>query len=88
MVEGLYPVDLKEAIQMKFDHMEAKLYAGGTDWMVRHAPCKKLLFLNQLQELKEIYEDEEYLYIGSGCTYFELTEHTLIPEVLKTATCT
>ncbi|MGB8455492.1 MAG: FAD binding domain-containing protein [Anaerocolumna sp.] len=82
---GLYPENLKEAVFMKFNSTEAKLYAGGTDFMVRHAPCEKLLFLNQLQELKKIYTDKEYLYIGSCCTYIDLLNNDLIPEILKKA---
>ncbi|MDF2820931.1 MAG: xanthine dehydrogenase family protein subunit [Clostridiales bacterium] len=82
---GLYPKYLEEAVEMKYAHKEAKLYAGGTDWMVRHAECNQLLFLNQIQELKVINEDTDNIYIGSGCTYFELLNNDLVPEILKEA---
>ncbi len=82
---GLYPRDLKEAVLMKYNTKEAKLYAGGTDFMVRHEPCDKLIFLSQLRELKRIYEEGEYLYIGSGCTYTDLLKEDFLPEMLKKA---
>jgi xanthine dehydrogenase FAD-binding subunit len=85
MVEGFYPESLEEAVQLKFDNKEAYLYAGGTDWMVRHAPCNKVLFLNKITELKEVKEDDTFIYIGSGCTYMELLQNTIIPEILKKA---
>lgn len=85
MVEGLYPVTLQEALELKKENREAFLYAGGTDWMVRHAPCTKLLFLNNIAELKEVREDENYLCIGSGGTYLDLIQNPLVPEILKKA---
>ena len=85
MVKGLYPTDLKEAVIRKSQHPEAKLYAGGTDWMVRHAPCDSIIFLNQLEELKGIVKDEEFLKIGAGCSYVDLIKNPLIPEILKKA---
>lgn len=85
MVTGIYPSNLEEALNLKFTDSDAKIYAGGTDWMVRHDNCSKVIFINQLTELKEIYENEDNLYIGSGCTYIELLEHDLIPELLKNA---
>lgn len=85
MVEGFYPGSLKEAVQLKADHPDTRLYAGGTDFMVRHEPCNKLIFLNKLKELQFIWEKGKELWIGSGCTYDILLENDMIPPVLKEA---
>ncbi|WFR57948.1 FAD binding domain-containing protein [Anaerocolumna sp. AGMB13025] len=82
---GLTPKDLKEAVIIKYNNIEAKFYAGGTDFMVRHDSCDKLIFLNQVKELKQVYKGDGYLHIGSGCTYVELLGDKRIPFILKEA---
>jgi CO/xanthine dehydrogenase FAD-binding subunit len=82
---GLYPKDLKEAVFIKYNNIEARFYAGGTDFMVRHDSCEKLIFLNQLKELKKVYNEDGYLHIGSGCTYEELLGDVNVPFLLKEA---
>jgi len=83
MVKSLKPSTLEEALKMKTDNPDAIIYAGGSDLMVAKKVSQEILFINQLVELKEVCEDEEFLIIGASSIYFDLIENPLIPELLK-----
>ncbi|MFC4798378.1 FAD binding domain-containing protein [Neobacillus sp. GCM10023253] len=69
------------------------IIAGGTDVMVLHksrrgVPPKipnPVVFIDQLSELKRVYQNQKDLHIGACCTYSELLEEPLIPLPLKSA---
>lgn len=85
MVKAYHPKTVKEALIWKERCPKARIYAGGTDFMV--APNKEtdILFINQIKELHRIEETEETIVIGAACTYLELQENPLIPSLLKEA---
>ncbi|RAP75726.1 FAD binding domain-containing protein [Paenibacillus montanisoli] len=72
---------------------DCQLIAGGTDLMVqrkspRGAPGrfdKPVVFIDHLKELKQIYRVNQDIHIGACCTYSEMMEHHLIPNILKKA---
>lgn len=84
MVNGYRPTTLMEALQIRHNY-DVVPYAGGTDWMIGRNDSKALLFLDKIEQLKEIDEDEENIYIGAGCTYTEILKSDTIPELLKEA---
>ncbi|WP_180994435.1 FAD binding domain-containing protein [Bacillus sp. Marseille-P3661] len=85
-------MSLEETIS-QLNKEQCQVMAGGTDLMVQHkssrgAPAKidkPVIFIDHLKELKRIYKMNHDLYIGACCTYTELMEHPLIPEILKKA---
>lgn len=83
MVKSLNPSTLEEALKMKKNDPNAIIYAGGSDLMVAKKVSQEMLFVNQLSELKEICEDEEFLTIGAASIYYDLIGNPLIPELLK-----
>ena len=94
MVTGHYPTSLKEALALLEAHPGALLISGGTDVMVVKKEADHVIFLNQIEELKQVEGGEEteeavsgkaVLRIGAGVTYVHLLAHPLIPEVLKQA---
>lgn len=60
-------------------------YAGGTDLMVENRPNVTYLFLNQIDELKKITVDDEYIRIGSGVTFTEAIADERVPALMKEA---
>jgi CO/xanthine dehydrogenase FAD-binding subunit len=84
VVKSFRPDTYLEALQI-IDAEKAVPYAGGTDWMVRKNSESNLIFLNHLQALKVVQEEDENLYIGAVCTYKELLSLESIPPVLKMA---
>ena len=91
MVTGHYPKSLKEALALLEEHPGALLISGGTDVMVVRKEAEHVIFLNQIEELKQMEEGEEsasgksILRIGAGVAYVHMLDHPLIPKVLKQA---
>lgn len=91
MVEAYKPNNLKEALEL-LAFNDCIIFAGGTDLMVKGkrwpglAPSfeKPVMFISQLQELREVTEDNGILTIGAACTLSELVDNELIPEHFKT----
>lgn len=58
---------------------------GGTDLMPllkNHARNdKNLVFLNQMGELKGIWKETDYLYLGAGETLYDLSVHPLVQKL-------
>ncbi|MFP4459874.1 MAG: FAD binding domain-containing protein [Candidatus Zixiibacteriota bacterium] len=92
MVKTYRPKSWKEALDIRANE-EVIPIAGGTDLMVKYkAPTgvppkfnKPLLFLSGIKELKLVYEDESFVYIGAGCTLNSLLKEELVPYDLKVA---
>lgn len=92
MVEGYSPNTLEEALKI-LDEKELIIYSGGTDLMVRNKNItsllpkfnKDLLYIGNLNELKEIKEYDNNIEIGAACTLSALLRIESIPEVLKEA---
>ena len=78
------PTSLQEALELRAaKHLIP--YAGGTDLMVENRDTADYLFLNRLQELKEIREDEDMIRIGAAVTFTEALENRLVPSIMKEA---
>lgn len=83
MVETFRPNDLLEALTIRKREENVSIYSGGTDLMVAKKNIEKIIFINHLEELKEIEETQDGIEIGAGCTYGEILKSKLIPDILK-----
>lgn len=89
-MEAYRPLNLKEALSIR-NERDVYVLNGGTDLMVKKKNeagltpefDKDVMFIAQLDELKHIYQDDEYAYIGSGCTFSELIASDKVDELLK-----
>jgi len=80
-----YLVDnLADALKIRSE-IDVTPYAGGTDLMVNAKEDAVYLFLNRIPEMQRIYSDEQYIRIGAACTYTEIFENSLSPQILKDA---
>lgn len=84
MVNGYRPASLQEALEIK-KSTDAVPYAGSTDLMVENRKGVSYLFLNGLEELRHIREEEEYISIGSCVTFTEALESGLVHPLMKEA---
>ena len=78
------PTSLKEALILR-ENPELIPYVGGTDLMVEAAPDVKYLFLRKVSEMRSIVKDDNYIRFGAACTFTEIIEHELTPEILREA---
>ncbi|MFT4106936.1 MAG: FAD binding domain-containing protein [Lacrimispora sp.] len=85
MVNGYRPASLQEALEIKNNMNTVVPYAGGTDLMVENRKDVSYLFLNGLEELKQIREDADYISIGSCVTFTQALESSLIHPLMKEA---
>ena len=84
MVNGYKPTSLQEAIEIK-SRTGAIPYAGGTDLMVKNIPGAVYLFLNDIDELRQITEDDGYIRIGAAVTFTQAIGSDLVPRLMKEA---
>ena len=90
MVETFIAKNIDEALDFKSKH-DAVVFAGGTDLMVEYLRGsnliakfeKPVLFINSINELKGIKEDENNIIIGALNTFDEIIKSDLTPQVLK-----
>ncbi len=83
MVNDFHPKNMFEALMIKKEHPEATWYAGGSDLMVTKRFTETIIFLNQMEDLKQIKSEQDILKIGSGVTYRELLAAEEIPACMK-----
>jgi xanthine dehydrogenase FAD-binding subunit len=81
---GYMPETLEEALKLMRDG-KVRPYSGGTDLMLEVEEATSYLFLNKISELKIIIEDSDYIRIGAQCTFTEIEESDLAPQILKDA---
>ena len=84
MVNGYLANSLEEALKIRKEH-DVIPYGGGTDIMVQGADGE-FLFLHKVPEMKQIVVDDEYVRIGASCTFTEVIESELVPQLMKEAT--
>lgn len=84
MVNGYKPKTLQEAIEIK-SRTSAVPYAGGTDVMVRRPEGVPFLFLNDIEEIKQIKDDGEYIRIGAAVTFTQALGSNFVPAIMKEA---
>ena len=83
MAEMRTPQTLEQALATKVQNPGLIPYAGGTDWMVNRRDNAPLLFINYIPELRVLRQTEDGLFIGACCTYAQLLESPIIPELLR-----
>lgn len=91
-VDGYLPKTINGALQI-LNSENVIVYAGGTDLMVRYKNetsllprfDKNILYIGQIDELKKVYENNEEIVIGAGCTLASLLRNEHVPEILKKA---
>lgn len=89
-VDGYIPKTINAALQI-LNSENVIVYAGGTDLMVRYKNetsllpkfDKNILYIGQIDELKKVYENNEEIVIGAGCTLASLLRNEHVPEILK-----
>ena len=84
MVNGYKPSTLQEALEIRAAEKVIP-YAGGTDLMVQNPENPTYLFLNDIEELKQITDDGEYIRVGAAVTFTRALESDLIPPIMKEA---
>ena len=84
MVNGYNPATLKEALEIRANE-KVLPYAGGTDIMVQNPKGVSFLFLNKIDEIKQITDDGTYIRIGAGVTFTQALKSELIPPLMKEA---
>lgn len=84
MVNGFMATSLNEALEVRAS-MDVIPYGGGTDLMIEGGGKIPYLFLNKVPEMKQIVEDDTYIRIGGSCTFTQVLESPLVPELMKEA---
>lgn len=84
MVNGYKPASLKEALEIRSSN-DVVPYAGGTDLMVENRKNVSYLFINGIEELKQIRKEGDYVSIGSCVTFTQALESDLISPLMKDA---
>ena len=90
MVESYIPLSLDECLKILSDK-QVRIVAGGTDMLIQNRSHTSMpigfktdvVYISNIEELKKIYEDEEFVYIGSVCPLEKIMESELVPELLK-----
>lgn len=84
MVNGYVAASLEEALKIRSEK-EVVPYGGGTDLMIEASEDQAYLFLHKVAEMRKITADEEFIRIGASCTFTEVLESDLIPQLMKEA---
>lgn len=84
MVNGYKPKTLSEALSIRAKEKVVP-YAGGTDVMVRPPKNVPFLFIGDIEELKEIRDDGEFIRIGAAVTFTQALSSELVPPLMKEA---
>ena len=84
MVNGYKPATLQEAVRIRAAE-KVTPYAGGTDLMVQNKQDAVYLFLNDIDELRQITDDGEYIRIGAAVTFTEALASDTVPQLMKEA---
>ncbi|MCY6369219.1 FAD binding domain-containing protein [Clostridium ganghwense] len=90
MVAGYRPNNLKEALEI-MNKEECIVLCGGTDLMVKRKKSagvepgfdKPVIFIRDLEELKQITLENNILTVGAACTCSKIAQSDLVPEYMK-----
>lgn len=90
MVEAFIPKSLSECLELLNTH-DLKIVAGGTDMLIQNRAHASLpigyksdvLYLSQIEELKNIYEDNQFVYIGAAATLETIMENLSVSKLLR-----
>lgn len=81
---GYVPETVEEALRIMKEEKVIP-YGGGTDLMIEGEEEASYLFLAKVPELKKITEDADYIRIGAECTFTDIEESDITPQILKDA---
>lgn len=76
------PENLEEVWNAWQKHDQAKVYAGGTDFLVSNEGYHDLICLERVAELKQVIHKDGCLGLGGACTASELLASPLVTEKL------
>lgn len=86
------PTSLKEALELLHEK-DLTIFAGGTDLSVKTRQGKgkpfnvekPFLFISKIPEITQVFEKDNWLYIGAATVYSDLLKFYNIPDILKQA---
>ena len=84
MVNGYKPTALQEALEIRARERVIP-YAGGTDIMVKKPEGVPFLFINDIDEIRQIRDDGDFIRVGAAVTFTEALASELIPRIMKEA---
>lgn len=90
MVKNFIVRDINEALDIR-EKYNAIPFAGGTDLMVEYLRGSNLLikferpilFLQNIDSIRGIKEDDDNIIIGATTTFNEIIESDIIPDIIK-----
>jgi CO/xanthine dehydrogenase FAD-binding subunit len=90
MVNSYLPLTLEECLEILAKH-DVKIVAGGTDMLIQNRSHTSMsigfksdvIYISNINELKRIYEDDMFVYIGSCCSLEMIMENELVPSLLR-----
>jgi len=90
VVEAFIPKTINECLSL-LTEKDLQIVAGGTDVLIQsksHTSMligfkKDVLYINQIEEMKKIYEDDMYIYIGSTASLESIKDNTIVPILLR-----
>ena len=93
MVKTFSPSTLEDALNILSKQENTTILAGGTDLMVKNKRWsgtiaelgKNILLVDNINDLREVTIEDEFLKIGSGVTLTEIVENKMFPTVLRDA---
>lgn len=89
----VYKMETLDATLEVLNQKECCIISGGTDVMVRNKGKRgtkskikqPVVFISHLEALRNISKEGDTIYIGAACTYTELIDSPLVPQMLKNA---
>ncbi|MFA6647867.1 MAG: FAD binding domain-containing protein [Candidatus Izemoplasmatales bacterium] len=90
MVNAFVPKNLNHCLEILNDQ-NVRIVAGGTDILIQNRSHTSMLigfksdvvYIANLEELNKIYEDDEFIYIGSCVSLEKIIEETKVPKLLR-----
>jgi len=78
------PHTIDDLWEMIYGNQQAMIYAGGTDVLARYRSLtsRNLTCIEDIHELKEIYQQDNLIFIGSCVTHTRLLESKIIQKHL------
>jgi CO/xanthine dehydrogenase FAD-binding subunit len=90
MVEAYVPRSVSECLEL-LNTNDLRIVAGGTDMLIQNRAHSSLpigyksdvLYISQVEELKNIYEDDEFVYIGAAASLENIMENLTVSKLLR-----
>ena len=90
MVEAYIPKTVSECLEL-LNTKDLRIVAGGTDMLIQNRAHSSLaigyksdvLYISQIEELKNIYEDDQYVYIGAAASLENIMGNLTVSRLLR-----